>query len=107
MNTFHKESLGLFPTPMYRLDNISRELGTRHRAGLGVSESSDCVVFIVSEETGVVSMARGGKLTRHLDARSIGQILHSLYDPQEPQQRYQQMSEHFKKLSTKREKKNK
>ena len=49
-----------------------------------------------------LSMARGGKLTRHLDARSIGQILHSLYDPQEPPQRYQQVSEHFKKLGTKR-----
>lgn len=66
---------------------ISRELGTRHRAGLGMSESTDATVFIVSEETGIISMARGGKLTRHLDARSIGQILHEMYDAtaQDPQ----------------------
>ncbi len=66
---------------------ISRDLGTRHRAGLGISETTDATVFIVSEETGIVSMARGGKLTRHLDARSIELILHELYDagPSEPQ----------------------
>ncbi len=66
---------------------ISRDLGTRHRAGLGISETTDSTVFIVSEETGIVSMARGGKLTRHLDARSIELILHELYDagPSEPQ----------------------
>ena len=66
---------------------ISRELGTRHRAGLGMSESTDATVFIVSEETGIISMARRGKLTRHLDARSIGQILHEMYDAtaQDPQ----------------------
>lgn len=66
---------------------ISRDLGTRHRAGLGISETTDAAVFIVSEETGIVSMARGGKLTRHLDARSIELILHELYDagPSEPQ----------------------
>ncbi len=59
---------------------VGRDLGTRHRAGLGVSEVSDATVFIVSEETGIVSMARGGALVRHLDETSIGKILHELYD---------------------------
>lgn len=62
--------------------SISRDLGTRHRAGLGMSEISDATVFIVSEETGIISMARGGKLTRHMDARTLSQVLHDLYDPQ-------------------------
>lgn len=59
---------------------VGRDLGTRHRAGLGVSEISDATVFIVSEETGIISMAEGGRLVRHLDEVSLRQILHGLYD---------------------------
>ena len=62
---------------------VGRDLGTRHRAGLGMSEVSDATVFIVSEETGIISMARGGQLTRHLDEDSLKKILHELYDKQE------------------------
>ncbi|MDR0896497.1 MAG: diadenylate cyclase CdaA [Oscillospiraceae bacterium] len=58
---------------------ISRELGTRHRAALGISETTDSVTLIVSEETGIISMARDGRLTRHLDARSLRQVLENLY----------------------------
>ncbi len=59
--------------------SISRDLGTRHRAGLGVSENTDALVLIVSEETGIISMARGGKLTRYLDADSLRKILGEMY----------------------------
>ena len=59
--------------------SISRDLGTRHRAGLGVSENTDALVLIVSEETGIISMARGGKLTRYLDADSLRKILGDIY----------------------------
>ena len=59
---------------------VGRDLGTRHRAGLGVSEISDATVFIVSEETGIISMAEGGRLVRHMDEASLRQILHGLYD---------------------------
>ncbi len=59
--------------------SLGRDLGTRHRAGLGVTESTDAVVLIVSEETGIISMAQGGKLTRHLDGDALKEILGSLY----------------------------
>lgn len=59
---------------------ISHELGTRHRAAIGVSETTDAVVLIVSEETGIISMAKGGRLTRHLDPKSLREILEGMYD---------------------------
>ena len=65
---------------------VGRDLGTRHRAGLGMSEVSDATVFIVSEETGIISMARGGQLTRHLDEGSLKKILHELYDQEAKEQ---------------------
>lgn len=58
---------------------ISRELGTRHRAALGISETTDSISLIVSEETGIISMARSGKLTRHLDAHALRQLLVEIY----------------------------
>ena len=59
--------------------NLSRDLGTRHRAGLGVTESTDALVLIVSEETGIISLAQGGKLTRHLDADGLARVLSGMY----------------------------
>ncbi len=55
--------------------NLSKELGTRHRAGVGVSENSDAVVAIVSEETGSISVAINGSLQRHLTPETLEQIL--------------------------------
>ena len=54
--------------PLSDSTSLSKELGTRHRAGLGVSEATDCIVIIVSEETGSISIAREGKLIRYADA---------------------------------------
>lgn len=59
---------------------VGRDLGTRHRAGIGVTEISDATVFIVSEETGIISMAEGGRLMRNMDEASLRQVLHRLYD---------------------------
>jgi diadenylate cyclase len=50
---------------------ISRNLGTRHRAGVGMSENSDAIVVIVSEETGTISVAKGGELYRDFTAESL------------------------------------
>ena len=61
---------------------ISRELGTRHRAAIGITESTDAVSLIVSEETGIISMARDGKLTRYLDAKSLTILLTEIFAPE-------------------------
>ena len=58
---------------------LSRELGTRHRAALGISETTDAVTIIVSEETGTISMTRDGRMTRHLNAESLNAALNGLY----------------------------
>ncbi|MDR0286864.1 MAG: diadenylate cyclase CdaA [Clostridiales bacterium] len=54
---------------------LSKDLGTRHRAGIGVTESSDCISIIVSEETGTISIARNGVLTRNITPESLIRIL--------------------------------
>lgn len=58
---------------------ISRELGTRHRAALGVSSVSDSVTVVVSEETGVISYASESRIVRYLDEKSLQELLESLY----------------------------
>lgn len=63
--------------PLTRSTNLSKDLGMRHRAGIGMSESSDAVVVIVSEETGAISVAIEGMLKRHLTAATLDKLLHS------------------------------
>ncbi|OYP06200.1 hypothetical protein CG709_10115 [Lachnotalea glycerini] len=57
---------------------LSKELGTRHRAGVGISEVSDSLTIIVSEETGKVSVATGGELTRNVDSDYLRSKLYEL-----------------------------
>ncbi len=63
--------------------NLSRDLGMRHRAGIGMSENSDAVVAIVSEETGSISVAVGGMLKRHLAPETLDRLLRNELMPKE------------------------
>ncbi len=68
--------------PLTEASGVSRELGTRHRAGIGLSENSDATVLIVSEETGTMSLARGGLIQRPLTEDDVKTILTDLYQPE-------------------------
>lgn len=63
--------------PLTKSTNLSKDLGMRHRAGIGLSEQSDAVVIIVSEETGGISCAMDGMLKRHLTVENLEKILRS------------------------------
>lgn len=69
--------------PLSENVNLSRDLGMRHRAGIGMSEKSDAVVVIVSEETGSISVALGGMLKRHLKPETLEQLLVNELMPQQ------------------------
>ena len=66
--------------PVSTNPDLSSDLGTRHRAALGLSELTDAMVVIVSEETGIISIAEDGKLIRYLDAGALKGILTKIYD---------------------------
>ena len=72
--------------PLTESTRIRADLGTRHRAALGMSENTDAVVVVVSEETGVVSVAVGGMLKRHLAPQTLERLLRSELCPEEPEQ---------------------
>lgn len=61
--------------PLTKNQNLSKDLGMRHRAGIGLSEESDAIVVIVSEETGAISCAKQGMLKRHLNADTLDALL--------------------------------
>lgn len=65
--------------PLTQNKNIAKELGTRHRAGIGITENSDALVIIVSEETGIISMASDGQLSRFLDIKTVEKTLLNMY----------------------------
>lgn len=69
--------------PLSDSNRLSADLGTRHRAGVGMSEASDAVVVIVSEETGTISVAVGGMLKRHLAPQTLERLLRSELCPEE------------------------
>ena len=65
--------------PLTSSTNLSSELGTRHRAGIGVTEISDAIAVIVSEETGAMSVATNGKISRFMDNNSMQKIIKSVF----------------------------
>ena len=83
--------------PLSTNNDIDKDLGTRHRAAIGLSETSDAIVIVVSEETGVISMAINGELKRNYNYTSLKQELTSLLATQNS-------SEHQKKHTRKNKK---
>ena len=69
--------------PLSQNPTLSRSLGTRHRAAIGLTEETDAVVVVVSEETGAISVSVYGKLTRDLDEEGLKRVLKSLFRPEE------------------------
>ncbi len=71
-------SAGCF-LPLTLSSDVSKTLGTRHRAAIGVTEETDSLVIVVSEETGTISVIMGGKMTKELDAASLRRILTKVF----------------------------
>ncbi|MTI69144.1 MAG: TIGR00159 family protein [Firmicutes bacterium] len=69
--------------PLSENMNLKRDLGTRHRAALGITEKSDSLAIVVSEETGAISVADNGKLSRYVDTKTLREILRKIYEPDE------------------------
>ncbi len=70
---------GCFLPLSQNIENIPKDLGTRHRAGIGVTETIDVISLIVSEETGVISIARAGRITRYADTEALKKTLAKYY----------------------------
>jgi diadenylate cyclase len=67
--------------PLTLNPRLSKELGTRHRAAIGVTEDTDAVAVVVSEETGIISFVADGQITRYLDSSSLRELLRSRIEP--------------------------
>ena len=86
--------------PLSDSHRLSADLGTRHRAGVGISEVSDAVTIIVSEETGTISVAVGGMLKRHLAAKTLERLLHNELCPKQEDPTDMNLLEKAKRLVT-------
>jgi len=67
--------------PLTDISYLGKQLGTRHRAAIGITEISDAVAIVVSEETGAISVAREGHITRYLDEKNLKEMLENLLLP--------------------------
>jgi diadenylate cyclase len=66
--------------PLSQNQDISKRLGSRHRAALGITEETDALAIVVSEETGSISAARNGRMARRLDEKRLRRILERFYE---------------------------
>ncbi|MFZ7133786.1 MAG: diadenylate cyclase CdaA [Eubacteriales bacterium] len=90
--------------PLTQNKNVNKTLGTRHRAGLGMSENCDAIVIIVSEESGIISYANRGKLFRYLDKNTLYKFLLDEFLPKEEKpMKFKFWGNHTDEQSTKEE----
>lgn len=87
--------------PLSESNRLSLDLGTRHRAAVGMSEVSDAVVVVVSEETGAISVAVGGLLKRHLAPETLERLLRNELCPEEEPQQENLLIKLYQKLQKK------
>lgn len=78
INNYKIQAAGCF-LPLTQNVNIPKELGTRHRAGIGITETSDVIALIVSEETGIITIAQRGKISRYADYDLLRKTLSDYY----------------------------
>lgn len=71
--------------PLSKNPNLSKTLGTRHRAALGLTEETDAVTIVVSEETGAMAVSVNGHMTKNLEAEGIRRVLKNLFKPERQQ----------------------
>ena len=74
--------------PLAESTVLPTEFGTRHRAAVGITEQTDAMAVVVSEETGTISLAEGGRLIRHLDDTTLKETLGSIYSRPKPSRPY-------------------
>jgi len=70
--------------PLSESNDLDRDLGTRHRAAIGITEGTDAIAVIVSEERGDMAVAQNGRLVRHLDEGELSRVLYRQYHPSKP-----------------------
>lgn len=92
--------------PLSENSHLSADLGTRHRAGVGMSEASDAVVVIVSEETGTISVAVDGMLKRHLAPQTLERLLRTELCPEDPADEEKTLALRLKELLSSPKKEN-
>lgn len=92
-DTFKIKAAGCL-LPLTQNRNLNKEIGTRHRSAIGISENSDCLALVVSEETGVISYAINGKLSRFIDIKILENLLTETLLPKETNRKGKGDSEH-------------
>ena len=68
-------------SPLTQRQFADSQLGTRHRAAVGITEQNDAIAVVVSEETGIISVSRHGRIVRRLDEKRLRKVLQGFYEP--------------------------
>ncbi len=80
--------------PLTQNNSFSKEMGTRHRAAIGISEVADCIALVVSEETGIISMAMNGSIEREFTTLSLKNRINDILESDKPSDTYKKIKKH-------------